>query len=68
MNGRTALPAAFGPRQLELVERVRREGMVDLTGNRTDEVSAMKLADRGLLARRHFRNRAVYGPGPLLKS
>ena len=57
----------LGPRQLELVERVRREGLVDVTGNRTDENSAMRLADRGFLSRRHHRNRAVYGPGERLK-
>jgi hypothetical protein len=65
MNARFGIH--MGPRQVELVERVRREGMIEVTGNRTNEASAMKLADRGILVRRHFRGRCVYGPGPRLK-
>lgn len=33
MNARFGIH--MGPRQVELVERVRREGMIDVTGNRT---------------------------------
>jgi hypothetical protein len=65
MNARFGIH--MGPRQVELVERVRREGLVDVTGNRRNEVSAMTLADKGFLVRRHFRGRQIYGPGPRLK-
>ena len=57
----------FGPNQIELVERVRVEGVVDVTGNRRREVAALSLADQGFLVRRHLRGRQVYGPGPRLK-
>lgn len=65
MNAR--LGKHFGPNQIELVEHVRREGTVDVTGNRRREVAALSLADQGFLVRRHFRGRQVYGPGPRLK-
>jgi len=57
----------FGPNQIELVERVRVEGLVDVTGNRRREVAALSLADQGFLVRRQLRGRQVYGPGPRLK-
>ena len=65
MNAR--IGKKFGPNQIELVERVRAEGTVDVTGNRRREVAALSLADQGFLVRRHFRGRQVYGPGPRLK-
>lgn len=65
MNARFGIH--LGPRQLELIERVRREGVVDVTGNRRNEVSAMTLADKGFFTRRLVRGRCVYGAGPRLK-